>query len=269
MIRMRIGKLHVDKSQVPYDWCYMQSCCFLEITFLTERFTKKEWKKSNVCYWSHKTAKINSICIWRSIDICVDSGSTCKKAAMLHHLYIGSDKNLLCVRFCSFTFTWKQGHEHEMPLNSTQSAFNLALGHAGRSRRTWWTWFERTFATTSSLQEQQERRQIVWDCFSRVRQNCPLAHTSGLDACRRHAESQSADGGRERERERAKTAESGIYMRQRCKPSWKRCTSTNRTPGIRGIFINFRAAALLFVLICGLIFPWWAIGTHSKLLLRN
>lgn len=154
-----------------------------------------------MCYWSHKATKINSICIWRSIYICVDSGSTCKKAAMLHHLYIGSDKNWLCVRFCSFTFTWKQGHEHETPLNSTQSAFNLALGHAGRSRRTWWTWFERTFATTSSLQEQQERRQIVWDCFSRVRKNCPLAHTSGLDACRRHAESQSADGGRERVRE--------------------------------------------------------------------
>lgn len=254
MIRMRIGKLHVDKSHVPYDLCYMQSCCFLEITFLTEHLQrislKKNKKKKNVCYWSHKATKINSICIWRSIYICVDSGSTCKKAAMLHHLYIGSDKN-------------------ETPLNSTQSAFNLALGRAGRSRRTWWTWFERTFATTSSLQEQQERRQIVWDCFSRVRKNCPLAHTSGLDACRRHAESQSADGGRERARERAKTAESGIYMRQRCKPSWKRCTSTNRTRGIRGIFISFWAAVLLFVLICGLIFPWWAIRTHSKLLLRN
>lgn len=175
-----------------------------------------------------------------------------------------------CCTIYISVFTWKQGHEHETPLNSTQSAFNLALGHAGRSRRTWWTLFERTFATTSSLQEQQERRQIVWDCFSRVRKNYPLAHTSGLDACRRHAESQSADGGREWVRE-------GELKLQRAEFTWG--NDANQAENVArvqieleesgGFFINFWAAVLLFVLICGLIFPWWAIRSHSKLLRRN
>lgn len=37
---------------------------------------------------------------------------------------------------------------------------------------------------------------IVWNCFLKF-SNCPLAHTSGPEACRRLTESQSADGRRE------------------------------------------------------------------------
>lgn len=135
-----------------------------------------------------KQQKLNGICIWRSIYIYENSGSTCKKAATLHCLQI---QNVL---------PWRENNHLNFSQDKiffTNSAFKLASGARwSQSVDLFRAWMLANLATKSPLPErqQQQRRQIVWDCFLEF-SNCPLAHTSGPNACRRRAQSQSADAG--------------------------------------------------------------------------